>query len=214
MVVVKGSVIDTENNVPKGIEITVTDNTTGKVLGLYRPNSMIGIYMFALTPGKNYNIAYEADGFMFYSENRIVSKKTNYFETYKNIVLPPIVVGSRIVLNNIFFDFDKFTLRPTSNVELKNIQKFLTKYNKIIVEIDGFTDSKGTVEYNQNLSIERANAVVNYLVLNGIDKERISSKGFGETKPDAPNEDEEGIDNPEGRQLNRRVELKIVDIKK
>jgi outer membrane protein OmpA-like peptidoglycan-associated protein len=143
-----------------------------------------------------------------------VSKKTNYFETYKNIVLPPITVGSRIVLSNIFFDFDEFTLRPTSNVELKNIQKFLTKYSKIIVEIDGFTDSKGTVDYNINLSIQRANAVVNYLVANGVAKARISSKGFGETKPEAPNEDEEGNDNPEGRQLNRRVELKIIEIQK
>jgi outer membrane protein OmpA-like peptidoglycan-associated protein len=150
---------------------------------------------------------------MFYSENRIVKKKTNYFETYKNIVLPPIVVGSRMVLNNIFFDFDKSTLRQTSNVELKNILKLLNKYTKISIEIDGYTDSKGTKEYNQQLSMDRANAVVRYLIENGIDKSRLSTKGFGETKPDAPNEDEEGNDNPEGRQLNRRVEMMIVEMK-
>jgi len=213
LVVVTGTIKDAEDNVPKGIEITVTDNNTGKVLGVYKPNSKTGMYMFVLTAGKNYNIAYEADGYMFYSENRQVAKNTNYYETSKAIKLPPLVVGSRIVLNNIFFDFDKSTLRQTSNIELKNILKFLTKYPKLFVELDGFTDSKGTKEYNEKLSQDRAAAVVAYLVNNGIDKARLTSKGYGETKPDAPNEDAEGNDNPEGRQLNRRVELKIVEIK-
>jgi outer membrane protein OmpA-like peptidoglycan-associated protein len=213
LVVVKGKIIDSNNNVPKGIEITLTDNVTGKVLSVYRPNKLTGNYLFVLIPGKNYNISYEADGFMFYSENRIVAKKTNFYETYKSIQLPPIMVGSRMVLNNIFFDFDKSTLRQTSNVELKNIVRFLKKYPKINVEMDGYTDSKGTPEYNMTLSLERANAVINYITTNGIEKSRLSAKGFGESKPDASNLTWDGEDNPEGRQLNRRVEMKIVEIK-
>ena len=150
---------------------------------------------------------------MFYSENREISKKTNYYEIYKAIQLPPITVGSKIVLNNIFFDFDKATLRKTSNVELRHILRFLNKYPNIVVEISGYTDSKGTLEYNQKLSDERASAVVNYLISNKISKNRLIAKGYGESSPDALNQNSDGTDNPEGRQLNRRVELKIIEIK-
>ena len=213
LTLLKGIVKDAYGGVPKDIVVTVTDNETGDVVGVYRPNSKTGQYLFILTPGKNYNISYEAEGYMFYSENREISKKTNYYEIYKAIQLPPITVGSKIVLNNIFFDFDKATLRKISNVELRNIIRFLNKYPKIVVEISGYTDSKGTAEYNLKLSDERAAAVVNYLIEKGISKTRLTSKGYGESSPDALNQNADGTDNPEGRQLNRRVELKIIDIK-
>ena len=213
LTLLKGLVKDPDGKVAKDVVITVTDNETGKIVGVYKPNNKTGQYLFILTPGKNYNIAYEADGFMFYSENREIAKKTNYYEVYKPIQLPLITTGSKIVLNNIFFDFDKATLRNTSNVELKNVLKFLNKYPNLIIEIAGYTDSKGTKEYNVTLSNERALAVVNYLVLNKIPKERLTAKGYGEALPDALNQNSDGSDNPEGRQLNRRVELKIIEIK-
>lgn len=213
LTLLKGLVKDAYGAVAKDVVITVTDNETGQVVGVYRPNSKTGQYLFILTPGKNYNISYEAEGFMFYSENREISKKTNYYEIYKPIQLPPITVGSKIVLNNIFFDFDKASLRKTSNVELKNILKFLTKYPNLDIEISGYTDSKGSHEYNLNLSNDRASAVVNYLIANKISKDRLSAKGYGELLPDALNKNSDGTDNPEGRQLNRRVELKIIHVK-
>lgn len=213
LTLLKGLVKDANGEVAKDVVITVTDNETGQVVGVYRPNSKTGQYLFILTPGKNYNISYEAEGFMFYSENREISKKTNYYEIYKPIQLPPITVGSKIVLNNIFFDFDKASLRKTSNVELKNILKFLNKYSNLDVEISGYTDSKGSNEYNLNLSNDRASAVVNYLIANKISKDRLSAKGYGELLPDALNQNSDGTDNPEGRQLNRRVELKIIHVK-
>ncbi|HEX8515516.1 MAG TPA: OmpA family protein [Bacteroidia bacterium] len=213
LVLVKGQIKDTEGNVPQGVMITVTDNETGKVIGVYNPNKKTGQYLFVLTAGKNYNIAYEADGYLFYSENREVPKKANYYAVYKDIQLPPVTVGSRMVLNNIFFDFDKSTLRTTSNVELRNILKFLTKYPKVVIEISGYTDSKGATEYNQKLSAERAQAVVTYLAGKGIASSRMVPKGYGESSPDASNSNKDGSDNPEGRQMNRRVELKIIEIK-
>ena len=213
LTLLKGLVKDASGGVPNDVVITVTDNETGDVVGVYKPNSKTGQYLFILTPGKNYNISYEADGFLFYSENREIAKKTNYYEIYKAIQLPPITVGSKIVLNNIFFDFDKATLRQTSNVELKNIIRFLNKYPKIVVEISGYTDSKGTPEYNLKLSDERASAVVNYLINKGIAKDRMIAKGYGESSPAALNEHTDGSDSPNGRQLNRRVELKIIEIK-
>ena len=212
LTLLKGLVKDANGGVPKDIEITVTDNETGKVLGTYKPNSKTGQYLFVLTPGKNYNISYEADNFLFYSENREIPKNTNYYEIYRAIQLPPITVGSKMVLNNIFFDFDKATLRKISNVELKNIIRFMNKYPKVSIEISGYTDSKGANDYNLKLSNERAAAVVNYLIVNGISKNRLVSKGYGESSPDATNQNADGSDNPDGRQLNRRVELKIIGI--
>ncbi|MCW3085178.1 MAG: hypothetical protein JWP12_2544 [Bacteroidetes bacterium] len=212
LVLLKGIVKNDDGVVPKGIKVTVTDNETGKVVGVYTPNSKTGQYLFVLPPGKNYNISYDAEGFLFYSENRTIAKKTNYYETYKAIVLPPITIGSKIVLNNIFFDFDKATLTNTSNVELRNILNFLNKNQKVIIELDGYTDSKGTAEYNLKLSQDRAQAVAAYLIEKGIAKERIITKGFGESAPNAANLNSDGTDNPEGRQLNRRVELKIIEI--
>jgi outer membrane protein OmpA-like peptidoglycan-associated protein len=213
LALLKGAVKDPQGKVPQGIKITVTDNETGKIQGTYKANSKTGQYLFVLTPGKNYNISYEAEGFLFYSENREVTKKSNYYEAYRDIQLPLIVAGSKVVLNNIFFDFDKATLRKTSNVELKNLIRFLNKYPKVVIEIAGYTDSKGSDEYNLKLSKDRALAVVTYLTDNGINKERLLSSGYGESSPEAPNQNLNGEDNPDGRQLNRRVELKIIEVK-
>ena len=88
--------------------------------------------MFVLTPVKNNNISYEADGYLFYFEITIVSKKTNFCETYKDILLPTITIGSSIVLNNIFFDFYKSNLRTTSKIDLKNMLSLLKKNLKVI----------------------------------------------------------------------------------
>jgi outer membrane protein OmpA-like peptidoglycan-associated protein len=80
------------------------------------------------------------------------------------------------------------------------------------VEISGHTDSKGNTIYNQKLSEERAQAVVTRLTENGISADHMKAKGYGKTMPVAPNKNANGSDDPEGRQLNRRVELKITEI--
>jgi outer membrane protein OmpA-like peptidoglycan-associated protein len=213
LTLLKGEVKDDLGKVPKNIEITVTDNENGKLVGVYRTNSKTGQYVMILTPGRNYNISYEAEGFMFYSENRDIPKTTNYYEIYRPVLLPPIIVGSKVVLNNIFFDFDKSTLRTTSNVELRNLVRFMNKYPAVNVEISGYTDSKGTEEYNLKLSQDRAQAVVTFLITKGINTARMTAKGYGEKNPDAANQKADGSDDPAGRQLNRRVELKITSIK-
>ena len=88
----------------------------------------------------------------------------------------------------------------------------MNKNPKMKVEISGHTDSKGSDAYNQKLSEERAEAIVNNLKTNGIDANRMKAKGFGKTLPAAPNKNLNGSDNPEGRQLNRRVELRVTEI--
>jgi len=213
LTLMKGNVIEETGAPAQDVEITVTDNETEAVLGVYKANKTTGQFMFILTPGKNYNITYQAKGHLFHSENMQISKESNYYEIFKPVLLDPIIVGSKIVLNNIFFDFDKSTLRPTSNVELKNLVKLLRANPNMKVEISGHTDSKGDAAYNQKLSEERAQVVVNRLTENGIDANQMKATGYGKTMPAADNKNADGSDDPEGRQLNRRAELKVIEIK-
>ena len=210
IIIYQGEVRDAYGAVIKNVEITVTDITTNELVGQYQSNSITGKYLFILTPGRNYSICYSAEGFMFCSVNKDMLDAKNYCEINNVVQLPSITVGSKIVLNNIFFDFDKTTLRPESKAELEKLFNFLTKYSNLKVEISGHTDSKGDASYNNALSENRAKVVVNYLTDKGIKPERMVAKGYGATNPAAPNENKDGTDNPEGRQLNRRTELKII----
>ena len=212
LTLVKGSVVDESNKPATHVLITITDNTTEQIVGVYHANSKTGQFLFILTPGKNYNVTYQADNHLFYSENMEIPKDSKYYEINEQITLPAIVVGSKIILNNIFFDFDKATLRSESNVELRNLVMIMKSNTNMKIEISGHTDSKGTDTYNQKLSEERAQAVVNRLVENGIDASRMTAKGYGKTRPVALNKKANDKDAPEGRQLNRRVELKIIEI--
>jgi outer membrane protein OmpA-like peptidoglycan-associated protein len=115
--------------------------------------------------------------------------------------------GSKVVLRNIFFDFDKTTFRPNTYDALQTLANTMKKYPGIKVEISGHTDNVGSMSYNQKLSEGRAKVVVDYLIKNGIDANRLTYKGYSFTQPIATNE------TAIGRQLNRRTELKIISIK-
>lgn len=212
LTLVKGTVNDESGKPAQDVEITVTDNQTGKVIGIYHSNNKTGKFLFILKPGKNYNITYQAKNHLFYSENISIPKNSTYYELNRAIALNPIIVGSKIVLNNIFFDYDKSTLQSTSMVELKNLYLLLKSNPGMKVEISGYTDSKGTDAYNIKLSEDRARSVVDYLTEKGIGSDRMTARGLGKSKPIAPNQKEDGDDNPLGRQLNRRVELKITQV--
>jgi outer membrane protein OmpA-like peptidoglycan-associated protein len=213
LTLVQGVVNNESGSPAKNVVITVTDNETEEVVATHRTNAKTGEFLFILTPGKNYNITYQAENQLFFSENIEIPKKSSYYELKRAVKLDPIVVGSKITLNNIFFDFDKASLRPLSNVELKNLVMLMKSNPGMKVEISGYTDSKGEDAYNMKLSEERAQAVVARLLEKGISAERVKAKGYGETMPIAPNQNTEGADNEEGRQLNRRVELKITELK-
>ncbi len=115
-------------------------------------------------------------------------------------------VGATFVLNNIFFDTDKSILLQQSYKELKLLIEILESHPGMKIEISGHTDSQGSDLHNQQLSENRAKEVVAYLVENGIDEKRLKFKGYGKTHPIATNTTEEG------RQKNRRVEFKILDL--
>ncbi len=115
-------------------------------------------------------------------------------------------VGSVIVLENIFFEFDKSILLPQSYAELHNLINLLNKKPNMKIELSGHTDNKGKDKYNMELSLNRAKAVYDYLILAGVDKKRLKYKGYGAKQPIADNKTEEG------RAKNRRVEFKITDM--
>lgn len=125
------------------------------------------------------------------------------------IYVDSFYIDQSFAMNNIYYDYDKATLRPESGAELEKLIRLLNDNPSLDVEIMAHTDSKGTDAYNQNLSRERAQSVVNYLVSSGISNSRFSASGLGEKQPAAPNTTASGKDNPEGRQLNRRTEFKI-----
>lgn len=116
---------------------------------------------------------------------------------------PPYHKDEIVQLNNIFFDFSKWSLRPESYYELSKIADTLKKYPKLEIIIQAHTDNVGSDIYNQYLSAKRASSVVQYFISEGVPSYQISSKGFGESVPLSTN------DTYEGRQINRRIEFKV-----
>ncbi|MFH2095742.1 MAG: OmpA family protein, partial [Bacteroidota bacterium] len=130
-----------------------------------------------------------------------------------NVELIPLEVtsGEYFVIRSIFFDYGKHDLRRESMIELEKLGKLMIDNPSLYVEIIGHTDSKSSAEFNQKLSERRSRAAIDYLVNMGVSVDRFVSKGAGESHFIAINENPDGSDNPEGRQLNRRVEIKILN---
>jgi outer membrane protein OmpA-like peptidoglycan-associated protein len=189
---------------PVEATIEITDNQKNEMVSSFISNSTTGRYLIALPSGKNYGIAVKADNYLFHSENFDIPNTSVYQEISKDILLKKIAVGSKIILKNIFFDFDKATLRSESTAELERLIALLNDVGSLRIELSGHTDNKGAAAYNQKLSEERAKTVVDYLVKKGINAARLEFKGYGMTSPVATNDTEEG------RQQNRRTEFKIL----
>jgi outer membrane protein OmpA-like peptidoglycan-associated protein len=204
VVLIYGNVYNAENNNPIGTEIKYELLSTGEEVGVANSSPSDGSYKIVLPYGKNYGYSAKADGFYSISENINLEEISGYKEIKKDLFLAPIEIGEIVRLNNVFFDFNKYELKPESYPELFRVVKFLNDYPNIEVELSGHTDNIGTHEYNQRLSENRANAVAEYLFAKGINRTRIIVTGYGETQPADTNDSEEG------RQKNRRVELKIL----
>jgi outer membrane protein OmpA-like peptidoglycan-associated protein len=120
----------------------------------------------------------------------------------------PIEVA--VEVENVYYNFNEASIQEASFASLDKLVQLLKDNPSLNIQLNAHTDSKGEEDYNLKLSEERANSVVNYLVKKGIDKKRLTSKGFGESTPIADNENADGTDNPEGRQKNRRTEFQVI----
>jgi outer membrane protein OmpA-like peptidoglycan-associated protein len=206
---IRGTITNKEKQPLKKAKIVVMDNKTGETVGIYTPSEN-GSYYFNLQRGNNYNISYECDEYLFQSENINVPKEKTYSEIVKDIQLEKIKKGAKVVLNNIFFDSGKSTLRKESNVELEKLYKLLSENEKLKVEIGGHTDNAGKPETNLKLSQARAEAVVQYLIIKGVNRSQLIAQGYGDAQPLAPNV-VNGKPNAKNMQLNRRVEFKVLE---
>lgn len=204
LTILKGVITDDLTKKPLEATIEIIDNLKNEVIATFLSNSSTGKYLVSLPAGRNYGIAVKKENYLFHSENFDIPNTAAYQEVVKDVALKNIAVGSKIILKNIFFDFDKATLRPESTNELERLTKLLNDVPTLKIEISGHTDSKGADAYNKTLSNNRAKAVVDYLIGKGIAADRLTSAGYGEEQPIATN------DTDEGRQLNRRTEFKIL----
>lgn len=203
----KGKVYDIETKKPLSASFELIDLETNKTVVSSTSNVGNGEFLVCLPIGKSYALNVSKDGYLFYSENfELKNAKSSKDPYLKDVAMKPIKIGESVVLNNIFFEFDKFDLKKESRTEMGKLISFLQKNSKMKIEITGHTDNIGSKTYNQQLSENRANSVREYLVQNGIPSERLLSKGFGDTKPIADNSTEAG------RTQNRRTEFSIVSV--
>ena len=203
--IVKGRVLDAITLEPLGgVPVEIYDNALGRMISSFESNTNTGEYMVSLPSGRNYGFSANAKDYLFHSENLIIPPAISVQEIYMDMLLHKVKVGSKIILKNIFFDFDKTTLRPTSTAELDRLTKMLNDIPTLKIEISGHTDNIGSDEYNENLSEGRAKTVVDYLIDKGIDSERLTFAGYGESQPIETN------DTDEGRQMNRRTEFEVL----
>ena len=201
----KGRVYDAETFIGLPAKFQLIDLASGELVIELEAGKGEGRYLVPLPTNRDYALNVSYPGYLFYSENfsfRGIHEKTNPF--LKDVPMKPVKKGEKIVLRNIFFKFDKWDLKQESLIELEKLASFLENNPRLRVEISGHTDNIGSDEYNKLLSLRRAEAVVLYLVNHGIDPGRLESKGYGATDPIATNDTEQG------RAMNRRTEMKIL----
>lgn len=200
---VRGKVYDikTNNGLPSSVELA--DIATRQVVSKIQTDEE-GNYLTTLPIGKTYAFNVSRKGYLFYSENFDLSKRVPDSTYNIDIPLKPIEPNASIVLKNVFFDTKKIDLKSTSITELDNVVRLMNENPKMRIQINGYTDNVGTPASNLSLSKGRALSVVNYLVKKGVRKERLTYKGYGETKSVANNKTEEG------RAVNRRTELSVI----
>ncbi len=201
----KGNIFDKETQQKLQASFELIDLEKGETIIKSVSDKTSGAFLLPI-PVKTttYALNVYKDGYLFYSDDIEISNEQKDKTYQKDIPLQPIKIGSTVVMKNIFFDTDKFDLKKESLAELKKLVALLKSNPKMSIEIGGHTDNQGSKTHNQALSQNRAQSVMNYLISQGISKERLTSKGYGDAKPIADNGTEEG------RKLNRRTEFTIV----
>lgn len=196
---------DTKEPVEAKVKLQrVTDNTVSG----FRTEAP-GVYIFAVKSPEidEYTLSVESDGYAF--QNFTVEiRGASEFERSASItvLMKKLEVGTVSILRNIYFDYGKATFKDASYSELNKLENMLKQNERVRIEIAGHTDNVSSAAFNMKLSLKRANAVKDFLVSKGIDTRRVTTVGYGEERPIASNDDEK-----DGRELNRRVEFKVLD---
>jgi outer membrane protein OmpA-like peptidoglycan-associated protein len=173
----------------------------------------MGIYFAEAACNDEYKIKGTKDGYFAAEKNVMTVCKTRHDTVFVELFLEKIIINKPIVLKNIYYDFDKWNIRPDASLELDKLVKVLEENPEINIELGSHTDSRGSDEYNRVLSQKRAEAAVAYIVSRGISQSRITAKGYGENIP--VNQCVNGVKcSDEEFQMNRRTEFKVTSISK
>lgn len=201
----RGKVIDRETRqpVPSRLQFEdVRDSSNRWVQGTNR-----GGQFYAVLPARaDYALSIAEPGYLFYSRNFRLAKQGAEDALYLEVELIPIAAGEKVKLENVFFAFDSYQLKPESTAELQMVLRFLRQNPQVSIVLEGHTDNQGSAAYNEKLSQQRARAVYDYLQEAGIAADRLAYEGYGASQPVADNATEEG------RALNRRTVLRISGI--
>jgi flagellar motor protein MotB len=203
-VLFEGKIIDKKSKEPVFGKMEILDIELGKVILTTFSDRNSGNFMISLPEWKDYGIEISARDYLFFIDVMKLTRMmpNDYFSF--DFELDKIEVGTKVVLNNIFFETAKSTLTPASYKELDNVVRMLNETPTLRVEISGHTDNTGSLDLNMRLSQARAKSVVDYLIGRGIASNRLEYKGYGPQQPVAPNDTEAG------RSQNRRVEFKVL----
>lgn len=204
---VKGRVFDKLTRKPLAATVELIDLKTGNPIKTVTTDSVMGEFLIVLSKNQDYMFNIDRKDYLFYSDNFRLTEGTldKPFLVEAPLIKPDS--GNIIVLHNIFFDTDKFTLKPESKAELKKLYDLLIRFPDMTIEIGGHTDNVGNKEHNKKLSENRAKAVVDYLVEMGVKRYRLTAKGYADEIPVASN------DTDDGKSKNRRTEIKIISNK-
>jgi outer membrane protein OmpA-like peptidoglycan-associated protein len=201
----KGKVIDAKTSKPLRAEIVLINNKTNTTVARMHSNASTGEFVMDIPHGGNYGINTSVEGYLFNSMNFEVPTFSEYKEVDTHILMAKAETGSKVILKNVFFDSGKSAIKKESLGELERIVALLSKNPSLRLQVNGHTDSSGDSAANKTLSLKRAQAVMEFLIKNGIDKNRLKAVGYGEERPMVSNDDEIA-----GREFNRRTEVEIV----
>lgn len=200
-------VIDAETGSPIDAKVRMQAVKDKTVVGAVDKGEGVIEFTINSKAPKDYRISAEKDGYIFQNfTEKIEGMKAEEKTIERTISMKKIVVGAVSILRNIYFDFNKASFKVESYNELNKLEAMMKQNNNLHLEIGGHTDAVGTKEFNRWLSQRRADAVKSFLTSKGIDTRRVKTQGYGKDKPLASNDDEK-----EGRELNRRVEFKVLN---
>lgn len=202
-ITLKGVITDVKTSRPVQAKLNLIDLERSQVIATTISDST-GNYRIQLPAVKNFGVELNAKDYMFLLDVVNVPPKYSGNELEKNFSMSKLEVGAKVILKNIYFETGKATLKSESFAELDKVLKFLEDNKDLKIEISGHTDNVGSLKANTNLSEARAKAVVEYFESHGIIKERLVYRGYAFSQPIAPN------NTATGRQMNRRVEFKIL----
>lgn len=200
---VKGVVTDKDSKAFLEAQVQVVDLKSNKIVYNDYTSAATGNFLAVMPIGSNYAFNVNADGYLFYSENYQLDSTLTGKPFLLNVSLDKLAAGKYMVMRNIFFNTNEYSLLPSSLIELNTLKELLKNNGRLEIEIQGHTDNVGNDAQNEKLSSQRAKAVYDYLVKNEIDPKRLSCKGFGENSPIAANDTEAG------RKQNRRTSFLI-----